>query len=75
MNIINNQRPGISRKTIAFQTFIYTLIFLLLIAIFPIRAAKGWNELPENVKNSTSINGFKSAYDKWKNTKTEKADD
>ena len=36
---------------------------------FPIRAAKGWNELPENVKNRTSINGFKSAYDKWRDSK------
>ena len=35
---------------------------------FCIRAAKAWNELPENVKNSTSINGFKTAYDKWNNT-------
>ena len=33
---------------------------------FTIRAAKIWNELPEKVKNSTSINGFKTAYDKWK---------
>ena len=42
---------------------------------FPIRAAKGWNELPEEVKSSTSINGFKTAYDRWWNTKTEKTDD
>ena len=35
---------------------------------YSIRAAKGWNELPENVKSSTSINGFKSAYDKWRET-------
>ena len=35
---------------------------------FTIRAAKTWNELPENVKSCTSINGFKSAYDKWKNS-------
>ena len=40
---------------------------------FTIRAAKAWNELPENVKNCTSVNGFKTAYDKWKNS--EKSDD
>ena len=33
---------------------------------FSIRAAKGWNELPENVMSSTSVNGFKSAYDRWR---------
>ena len=37
---------------------------------FPIRAAKGWNELPENVKSSSSINGLKSAYKKWKTIKS-----
>ena len=35
---------------------------------FCIRASKAWNELPENVKNCTSINSFKTAYDKWKYT-------
>ena len=35
---------------------------------FTIRAAKTWNELPEIVKNCTSINGFKTAYDNWKNS-------
>ena len=42
---------------------------------FSIRAAKGWNELPETVKSSTSINGFKSAYDRWKEKKTTNTDD
>ena len=31
---------------------------------FPIQAAKRWNELPKSVKSSTSINGFKSTYDR-----------
>ena len=35
---------------------------------FTIRAASSWNEIPENVKNCTSINGFKTAYDRWKNS-------
>ena len=35
---------------------------------FAIRAAKKWNELPEVVKNSTSVNGFKNIYDKWRNS-------
>ena len=34
---------------------------------FTTRAATTWNGLPENVKNCTSINGFKTAYDRWKN--------
>ena len=32
---------------------------------FNIRAAKAWNEIPEEVKNQGSINAFKNAYDKW----------
>ena len=35
---------------------------------FMIRAAKTWYELPETVKNCLSINGFKTAYDNWKNS-------
>ena len=42
---------------------------------YPIRAAKGWNEQPEAVKNSTSVNGFKSAYDKWRDKKNKNMDD
>ena len=32
---------------------------------FMVRAAKIWNELPEEVKKSASINAFKTAYDRW----------
>ena len=42
---------------------------------FPIRAAETWNELPETVKKSTSINGFKTAYDKWMVIKNKNLDD
>ena len=31
---------------------------------FSTRAAKEWNELPESVKKSTSVNGFKDSYDR-----------
>ena len=33
---------------------------------FNIRAAKAWNEIPEEVKNQRSVNAFKNAYDEWK---------
>ena len=33
--------------------------------LFAIRAGKDWNKLPEEVKNQTSINAFKNAYDRW----------
>ena len=33
---------------------------------FNVRAAKTWNQIPEHVKEKTSVNGFKNAYDKWK---------
>ena len=36
---------------------------------FPIRAAKGWNELPKSVKGSTSINGFKCTYNRREKNK------
>ena len=42
---------------------------------FPFRAAKTWNELPETVKKSTSINGFKTAYEKWMVIKNKNLDD
>ena len=42
---------------------------------FSIRAAQQWNELPELVKNSTSINGFKNAYDRWRNNQPLIVDD
>ena len=34
---------------------------------FVVRAAKKWNELPDQVKEATSTNGFKNAYDAWRN--------
>ena len=33
---------------------------------FNVRAAKTWNQIPEWVREKTSINAFKNAYDKWK---------
>ena len=33
---------------------------------FVVRAAKKWNELPDNVKKATSTNNFKNTYDAWK---------
>ena len=42
---------------------------------FSIRAAKKWNELPEAVKNCTSVNSFKNMYDKWRNSQPLIVDD
>ena len=33
---------------------------------FNIRAAKTWNDIPEEVKSMTSVNAFKNAYDVWR---------
>ena len=33
---------------------------------FAVRAAKTWNSIPDEVKESKSINAFKNAYDAWK---------
>ena len=33
---------------------------------FTVRAARTWNRIPEHVREKTSVNGFKNAYDKWK---------
>ena len=33
---------------------------------FTVRAAKIWNKIPEDVREKTSVNAFKNAYDKWK---------
>ena len=33
---------------------------------YNVRAAKAWNEIPQTVKEQTSINVFKNAYDRWK---------
>ena len=35
---------------------------------FNVRAAKLWNKIPESVREKTSVNSFKNAYDKWKET-------
>ena len=36
---------------------------------FTVRVPEEWNRLPDVVKASASVNGFKNAYDKWKRTK------
>ena len=33
---------------------------------FNIRAAKAWNDIPEEIQNQRSVNAFKNAYDAWK---------
>ena len=33
---------------------------------FTIRAAKIWNEIPAEVREKNSVNGFKASYDGWK---------
>ena len=33
---------------------------------FTVRAAKTWNRIPDQVREKTSVNAFKNAYDKWK---------
>ena len=35
------------------------------------RAARTWNGIPQSVKEKTSVNAFKNAYDKWKKDKTQ----
>ena len=32
---------------------------------FNIRAARTWNEIPDEVREKKTVNGFKNAYDKW----------
>lgn len=36
---------------------------------FTVRAAKQWNCLPEDVRRQETVNGFKSAYDRWERNK------
>ena len=36
---------------------------------FTVRVVKQWNDLPENIKNSRSVNAFKNAYDAWTRNK------
>ena len=38
---------------------------------FTIRVIRRWNELPEAVKTQKSVNGFKTALDKWLETRGE----
>ena len=38
---------------------------------FTVRASKQWNEIPDKVRNQSSINAFKTAYDRWKRQKKE----
>ena len=33
---------------------------------YNVRATKTWNAIPEVVKNKTSVNALKNAYDRWK---------
>ena len=37
---------------------------------FNVRAAKTWNGIPDKVRNQSSINAFKTAYDNWKRNGT-----
>ena len=37
---------------------------------FNVRAANIWNKIPDEVREKKSVNGFKTAYDGWKNEKT-----
>ena len=32
---------------------------------FVVRAARVWNKIPERVKQATTSDGFKNAYDSW----------
>ena len=38
---------------------------------YNVRAAKEWNKIPDSVKEKTTTNSFKSAYDKWVKTQTQ----
>ena len=33
---------------------------------FTVRVVRTWNDLPDEVKNQASVNGFKNAYDRWR---------
>ena len=37
---------------------------------FNIRAAKTWNDIPEEVKEQKTVNAFKNAYDSWRENKS-----
>ena len=38
---------------------------------FTVRVIRQWNDLPDEVKNQKTVNGFKTAYDRWKKTTQE----
>ena len=38
---------------------------------FVVRAAKTWNEIPDTVKAARTVNGFKNAYDAWRQKQPE----
>ena len=40
--------------------------------IFNVRAARLWNDIPQSVKEKTSVNAFKNAYDRWKKDANQK---
>ena len=40
---------------------------------YNVRAAKAWSDIPQSVKETTSINAFKNAYDKWSNNQNQHA--
>ena len=40
---------------------------------FNVRAAKSWSDIPQSVKEKTSINAFKNAYDKWSHNQNQHA--
>ena len=37
---------------------------------FTVRAANEWNQIPDAIKASETVNGFKNAYDRWKQKNT-----
>ena len=39
---------------------------------FNVRAARTWNDIPQSVKEKTSVNAFKNAYDRWKKDANQK---
>ena len=39
---------------------------------YNVRAAKTWNQIPDEVREKKTVNGFKNAYDKWKEGKLKK---
>ena len=42
---------------------------------FNVRAARtwNWNEIPDEVREKKTVNGFKNAYDKWKSESQQEA--